>query len=255
MRIRVGLVILLTIILTGVMTSCAGKNPQLAGICRDKGIAYLQQGQYTSALKELLDARNINAYDPSIRYYLGVAYHGKKLSQEALASFKDAISLKPDYSDAHNYLGIIYAEMGSWDQAIGEYQKAVANILYETPASAYNNMGYAYFKKGNYQAALASFDEAYVKDPNTTLSPLIEKNRGMTLFATGRIKQAIQRLGKSIENAPDFPETHYWLAKCYLELKDTKTASQEFQFVLKTAPDSEFGIKSKEGLAAIDASR
>jgi tetratricopeptide (TPR) repeat protein len=254
-RIGIGSLSLLAVVIAFFMASCAGKNFQLAGIYRDKGIAYLQQGQYTSALKELLEARKISAYDPEIRYYLGVAYHGKKMNQEAVASFKDAISLKPDYSDAHNYLGTLYAEAESWDQAIEQYQKAAANILYETPASAYNNMGYAYLKKGNYQAALTSFDEAYIKDPSTNLSPLIEKNRSIALFEMGRIKQAIHHLEKSIQSAPEFPESHYWLARCYLELKDTEAASREFLFILKVAPDSEFGVKAKEGLGAIDASR
>ena len=254
-RLKIALPFILVIFFTGVFTACVAKNPRLAGAHLEKGIAYIQQGQYTPALKELLDAKQSNPNDPLIHYYLGAAYHGKKLNQDAMAAFKEAIHLKAKYSEAHNYLGIIYAEKGSWDQAIEEYKKAASNILYETPASAYNNMGYAYFKKGDYQAALASFDEAIVKDPNTALIPLIEKNRGMCYFAAGRIKEAIHHLEKSIEVAPDFPEAHYWLAECYIELKNIKAATEEYMLIIKTAPESEFGIKAKEGLSAIAASR
>jgi len=253
--LKTGLAFYLAVALVGFLTSCTAKNPRLAGVHFDKGVALIQQGQYTSALKELLDAKKINSDDPAIRYYLGVAYHGKKLNQEAIAEFKEAISLKANYSDAHNYLGTVYSEMGSWDEAIEEYKKAISNILYETPAGAFNNMGYAYYKKGDYQAALSSFDEALAKDANTPLIPLIEKNRGMTYFAMGRIKEAIRHLKKSLESAPDFPETHYGLAKCYLELKNLKAATEELNLVVKTAPDSELGIKAKEALSAIAASR
>jgi len=239
--------------LTAGAVSCSAKNTKLAGLYLDKGVTYVQQGQYTSALRELLEARKLNPDDPVIRYYLGIAYHGKRLIPEAVAEFKGAIELKPDYSDAHNYLGTVYSEMGRWDEAIEEFNKAVSNILYETPSGALNNMGYVYYKKGDYQNALSKFDEAFRREPTTLLIPLIEKNRGMTYFARGQIKEAILSLKKSLAEAPDFAETRYWLARCYLELKNTNAAKDEFLAIIKIAPDSEFGVKARAGLEAIAA--
>ncbi len=245
----------LLIFIAGLSASCTGKNPKLAGLYLDKGLAYTQKGEYTSALKELLEARKLNPDDPVIHYYLGVSYHRKKLIPEAVAEFKEAIALKPDYAEAHNYLGMVYSEMGSWDEAIGEFKKSADNILYETPAGALNNMGYAYYRKGDYLTALAKFDEALAREPNTPIFPVIEKNRGLAYFAQGRIDAAVRHLKRSLEKAPDFIESHYWLARCYLEQKNTGAAAEEFRFIVRTVPDSEFGLKAQEGLEAIDAGR
>lgn len=233
--------------------SCSMKNPKLASLYLDKGVSYIQQGKYTFALRELLEAVKLNPDDHVIHYYLGIAYNGKRLTPEAIAEFKEAINIKPEYSDAHNYLGTVYSEAGRWDEAIEEFNKAASNILYETPSSALNNMGYAYYKKGDYQTALSKFDEAVKREPNTLLMPLISKNRGMTLFAKGQINEAILNLKKSSAEAPDFTETHYWLARCYLEMKNVEAAKNEFLIVLRIAPDSEFGVKAKAGLEAIAA--
>jgi len=251
--VKMALCLCMIISLAAGIASCAVKNAKLAGLYLDKGVTYIQQGQYTSALRELLEAKKLNPDDQVIRYYLGIAYHGKRLMPEAIAELKEAIDIKPDYSDAHNYLGTVYSEMGKWDEAIEEFNKAVSNILYETPSGALNNMGYAYYKKGDYQTALSKFDEAVRKEPNTLLLPLIEKNRGMTCFARGQINEAIRNLKKSLAEAPDFPETHYWLARCYLELKNTNAAKEEFRAIINVAPDSEFGVKARAGLEAIAA--
>jgi type IV pilus assembly protein PilF len=249
--IRAALPVIMVVVVAAGTWSCSAKNTKLAGLHLDKGVSYIQQGQYTSALRELLEAKKLNPDDHVMRYYLGIAYHGKRLIPEAVAEFKEAIQIKPDYSDAHNYLGTVYSEMGRWDEAIEEFNLAVSNILYETPSGALNNMGYAYFRKGDYQTALSKFDEAVKREPTTLLGPLIEKNRGMTFFARGQFHQAVLHLKKSLADAPDFAESRYWLARCYLELKNTNAAKEEFLAIVKIAPDSEFGIRARTALEAI----
>jgi len=251
--IPVVLTVIAVVFITAGTWSCSAKNAKLAGLHLDKGVTYIQQGQYTFALRELLEAKKLNPDDPVIRYYLGISYHGKRLIPEAVTEFKEAIQIKPDYSDAHNYLGTVYSDMGRWDEAIEEFNLAVSNILYETPAGALNNMGYAYYKKGDYQTALSKYDEALKREPTTLLVPLIEKNRGITYFARGKFHESVSHLKKSLAEAPDFAESRYWLARCYLELKNPNAAKEEFLAVVKIAPDSEFGVRSRTALEAIAA--
>ena len=77
------------------------------------GTANIQAGQYTPALKELLEAEKLTPNDPTVHYYLGIAYERKGFIDDAVREFQKAIALKPDYSEAINFLGTIYLSRGN----------------------------------------------------------------------------------------------------------------------------------------------
>ncbi|MDO9527588.1 MAG: tetratricopeptide repeat protein [Syntrophales bacterium] len=236
------------------VTGCATNHlkEERANARLDVGIAYIKAGQYTAALKELLEAKKLSPRNPEIHYYLGISYHGKGLVNESIGEFEEAVNLNPDYSEAHNYLGTVYFNKGLWDKAIKEFNKALANVLYATPASALYNMGRAYYQKGNYRMALAKYNEAMIKGPNIIPLPLIEKDMGVASFELGEIDSAIGHFKRSLKLVPTFVESHYWLGRCYVKQGDVQGAIEELETVIETAPESEFGEKAKEILKAIE---
>jgi type IV pilus assembly protein PilF len=245
------LIFLFLIIAISAVSGCI--NYEAANRHLNYGTAYIETGQYTPALKELMEADKNNPRDPKIKYYLGVCYHGKGLPKEATVEFKKAIYMKPDYSEAHNYLGLIYTESGQLDDAITEFQAALSNLLYETPSFAMSNLGWAYYKKGNYQAALSQYQEVLNRDPNSQILPIVERNIGIVLLAQGKYNQALSHLQKSLQIAPDFvPEqTHYWMGKTLAEQGKYKEAESEFQKSIEIAPNSKFAADSAAELENI----
>lgn len=237
-------IFLFLIIALSAVAGCV--NYEAANRHLNYGMAYVETGQYTPALKELLDADKNNPRDPRIKYYLGICYLGKGLPKEATAEFKKAIALKPDYSEAHNYLGLLYTESGQLDEAIVEFQAALSNLLYETPSYAMSNLGWAYYKKGNYGAALKQYDEIMKRDPNSSILPIVERNIGIVLIAQGQYGEALTHLNKSLELAPDFvPEqTHYWIGKALQGQGKTSEAETEFKKSILIAPKSQFAVDS-----------
>jgi len=215
------------------------------------GTAYLKSGQFTPALREFLTAQHLSPNDPEIRYYAGLSYYGNGLKDEAKKQFEAAVSLKRDYSEAHNYLGTIYLEEGLYDRAIEEFNKALSNMLYETPALALNNIGWAYYKKGDWRTALTKYETALLREPNTTIRPLILKNRGIAHLAGHDIDMAIHFLSKSVDAAPGMAESHYWLGISYLEGGYRENAIRELQLVTEASPESVFGIKAREKLSSL----
>lgn len=231
------------------LTSC--KTPwdyEQAGIHMNLGMAYIEASQFNSALKELLEAEKYTPDDASIHFYLGIAYQGKGMSDKAIAAFKRAIDLKPDYSEAHNFLGILYSNAGQWDMAIDAFNKALANVLYDTPAAALYNMGWAYYQKGDHAAAMSKYHEALSREPNTVLMPIIVKNMGLATLALGQVNEAIQHFKKAIAVVPNYSEAQYWLAECHLKNKNWEEAKTQFQALAKAAPESEFGLKAQNRL-------
>jgi type IV pilus assembly protein PilF len=232
------------------LTGCL-KTPwdyEQAGIHMNLGIAYIEANQYNPALKELLEAEKYTPGDARIHFYLGITYYGKGFSNKAIAEFNKAIALKPDYSEAHNFLGILYTNAGQWDMAIAAYQKALTNIVYDTPAAALNNMGWAYYQKGDYPMAMSKYYEALSREPNTVLMPVIENNMGLASMRLDQLDEAIRHFKKAIVVVPNYLEAQYWLAECYAKKKDWEDAKKQFQLLAKTAPESEFGVKALKRL-------
>ena len=244
--IRIGMVLAAALFFAGCATDYEKK--QRAQLHIDMASAQIQAGNYTTGLKELLEAEKLTPEDPQIHYLLANAYSGKGMNDGAVREVKKAIELKPDYSEAHNYLGILYLNMGQYDRAIESFNRALANPLYETPSFPLYNMGRAYYQKGDYFIALAKYDEAISKEPNTIILPLIEKDRGIASLKAGYTNKAITHLKKSIELVPNLAEAHYWLGEAYLTVKNRRDAASEFKTVIRLAPDSDLARMARQRL-------
>lgn len=216
-------------------------NRQQAELFLNKGKAFIEMRQFNSAAKELLEAAKYSPDDHRVHYFLGMAYHGKGMRDKAVEEFKRAISLKKDYSEAHNYLGTLYSDMELWDQAIEEFDRALANEIYDTPAKALYNAGWAYYAKKDYQTALIKYREALRREPMTYLRPQIEKNIGLIYFDQNNIQEAIAHLKKSVELNSSFFDAYFLLGECYAKIKDTEKARKAFQTVIKLSPQSSLG--------------
>jgi type IV pilus assembly protein PilF len=217
----------------------------------NKGISYIEMGQYNNALKDLLEAEKYYSGNPKVHYYLGMSYHGKGMKDKAIEEFKEAVSLDKNYSEAHNYLGTLYSDSGLWDKAIEEYKKALSNYLYDTPSMALYNMAWAYYSKKDYKAALDKYQEALNTDPMTRLRPQIEKNVGLIYFDQDNVLEAIRHLKKSVELDSSLMDAQFLLGQCYLKIKDNKNAKKAFQTVIKLSPESSFGQRAKNYLQSL----
>jgi type IV pilus assembly protein PilF len=250
---RIGLCVLCVELLTVISlllipSGCATSRwkQEQAGVHMKMGIGQLESRQYHEAMKEFLAAQKMDPSDARIYYYLGIAYKGKGLREQAIESFEKALSLKPDYAEASNYLGTVYLEMEHWDKAIGLFEKAVSNTMYDTPAVALYNMGWAYHNKGDYGMALVKYREAIARQPNSVLLPLIEKNMGLASFAQDDFAQASEHFQKSLSMAPYLVESLYWLGECHAKLLDKPAALKAFQEVLNLAPESPLGQSARK---------
>jgi tetratricopeptide (TPR) repeat protein len=96
-------------------------------------------------------------------YILGIGYHNSNLA-EAIAEYKKAISLNPNYAGAHNRLGVAYQQQGKLDQAIAEHRKAIE--INPNEAHAHYYLGDAYLKQGKLNEAAAAFKQATETNPN-----------------------------------------------------------------------------------------
>ena len=87
-----------------------------------------------------------------------------KVGRGSRAEYQEAIRLQPDYADAYNNLGVVFAEMGKPDEAVNCCLRGLE--LAPNSSSFYSNMANALFAQGRGEEALAVHRKAIALRPN-----------------------------------------------------------------------------------------
>ena len=215
------------------------------------GLAQIEAGNYTSALRELLSATEAAPGDPRIHYYLALVYQGKGFAEKAMEECRAAIKLKDDYSEAQNLLGTMYLTKGQAGSAVESFKKALDNALYDTPHISLYNLGRAYFSLGDYSQALLRYQEAAGKNYRGDLLPMIENGMGRVRYAQGDFEHAEAHFRRSAELAPTYAESFYWLGESLMKQGKTKEAKKAFESAVEIAPGQDFSRKAKEYIGSM----
>ena len=209
---------------------------QKASIHTRLGYQSLQQGDATTALKEFLEAEKLNPKDPSIQFALGTAYNAKGHFHEGLQHYRKSLELDPKFTEAHNALGATYLELGQYDDAIREFELVLKDYLYLTPFYALNNLGRAYYKKGDWPRAIEYYKKALAMKPDFGLAYY---NLGMVYKDNKQTEEAIAAMHSAVTYAPAFLDAHFQLALLYFDAGKRDQAKKAFEEVVRVAPRSE----------------
>jgi type IV pilus assembly protein PilF len=202
---------------------------------RDLGKQYYLAGDFTSALKYLLEAEQMNPDDHILQNYLGQVYLAKNKPDLAVTHFKKALQLKPDYAVAKNNRGVAYLNEQKYDEAIAIFKEVSGDLLYATPHYPLTNIGFAYYMKKDYKEAEIYYQKALELEPSF---PLALRGLGRTYLAMGKGAAAQAALTAAIDSDPTSAEAYYALGESYLLLQNPAKAKASFQKVLQLKPDS-----------------
>ena len=180
----------------------------------DKGIEYYEKGSeanYKRAAEEFSSALAADPKYSQAALYLGRVQNALFEDQKALASFKTAIDIDPDYQEARASYAAALLEAGDLDEAVRQL-----NVV--TVRQPGNGMGWyllsqAYARKDDYADGKTAAEKAILVTP---------------------------------KNA----EAHFWLAQCLRLLKQWADAEREYNAYLALSDfDSGFGGKLNYYLA------
>lgn len=228
--------------------SCSNTKPEArpaderAEAARKVGEAYMNDGDYTMALKELLKAAELNSNDPYIHNDLGLTYMAKKRLGLAVTHFQKAIALKDDFSAARNNLGSAYMALENWDAAIALFNEVLEDILYTTPHFAQVNLGWAYFNKKNYQEAEKYYKAALFNQPKYVVAM---RGLARVYMVTGRAREAIELYERALKITPRFVQLYLDVARAYRALNQREAALDAYRKVIAIAPDSRYADEAK----------
>jgi tetratricopeptide (TPR) repeat protein len=130
----------------------------------------------------------------------------------------------------HN-LGLWYLDQGQLDQAIVQYQKALA--LKPNSFKAYNNLGMIYDRQGEKERAIAAYQQALAIQPNY---PLVCNNLAVIYKGLNRYDEAIAYYQRALALDPEFAEVYANLGNLYRQLGKPEAAADNYRRALDLRP-------------------
>jgi protein O-mannosyl-transferase len=144
--------------------------------------------------------------------------------------FTDVLKRNPEAWIAHNNLGIILAQRGDLEAAMGHYEKALG--LKPDLPDAYLNIGNIQVVRKEYTAAEASFKKSLQMQSNYRTHNAL----GEVYIATKRPEDAITQFQSALQKAPDYYLVHRNLGDAYLDLGKFDSAVSAYENAVRFRP-------------------
>jgi tetratricopeptide (TPR) repeat protein len=239
-------------------------DPDFAPAYNGLGIALADQQRFDDAIVQYSKAATLyeTAGSPARKLALrnwADALRAKKLYEESVKKYDEAIAADPDFALAYNGLGIVLADQQRFDDAIVQYCKAAE--LWEIAKSpdrklALCNWADALRAKKLYEEAARKYGEAIAADPDFAAA---YNELGFTLAEQERFDDAIVQYRKAaelLENAksPDRKLALYNWAEALRAKKLYEEAATKYGGLIAADPDfapAYYGL----GLALADQER
>lgn len=208
------------------LAACSSEPPKdpnarsAVEIYREKGIRYMEMGEYEYAAQDLNRAVELNERD----------------------------------SESHSALAVLYGRMNRPELAEKHFKRAMS--LDETNEGIANNYGQFLCAQGRYEQAMAAFRQI-IASKTYKLPWLALTNAGLCARNAGRRDEAEEYLRGALEQAPSFPPALLEMAKLSLEKGQFMSARgflQRYEGVAK--PTSEalgLGVQIEQSLGNPEA--
>jgi tetratricopeptide (TPR) repeat protein len=173
---------------------------------------------------------------PELYFSMGQACFMLKRYDLAISYFDKSLSIDKNYSSSYVGKGVVLRELGRYEEAIGEFNKALENILFHEPEKAYYNIALTYLAMKDQENAITYF-KSTIQVKQDFLPPYYQL---ALVYMSLKNYEAAAEITKQLLNyAPASPEAHLLLGKAYLKLKKVASADVEFKEVIRLSPDSD----------------
>ena len=182
------------------------------------------------------------------RLEAGDPYGAVHLLREVTASGKA-------FADAHQLLGLAYSMIGQPDEALAEFDRALA--LNPRYVDAYLNRAVTLNELGRYEDAAAAFaaaqglggvDHTGFAAPEGSRLANLHAELAEAYVEAGGMREAIGQYATAAQLRPEFLDLRYRLARLRLEVGDVTLARRELEAILEARP-SFFDARAAFGMA------
>ena len=196
------------------------------------GLALAGQGLTDQAIAHYREALWIHPDYVEARSNLGAALHQLGRDAEAAEELKAALAIDPKSVEAQVNLGNAMAGIGRPDEAIERYREALR--LRPGNAEAQRNLGVMLDRIGRHDEAILELERAVRLRPG---DPSARLGYGNALAAAGRTDEALAQMDAALRLQPDFPAALNALGIVLAEHGRTAEAIERYEQALRAKPD------------------
>ena len=198
--VRIGRAAEMTIVLAP--TTAANDGAKAAELKKtfEEGVTASRAGNHDEAIAKFQAALVLSPACFDCQFNIGVAYMAKKDEKQAEESWKKALEIKPDYSEALNALSTLYNNQKRFDEAAAMSAKAASAGGGAGSADAMFNQGIILWNQGKIGDAKVKFEETLKANPNHADAHF---QLGMALLNEGKLPEAVAEFESYMKLAPD----------------------------------------------------
>lgn len=227
-------------------SSSFGKNSMNSSKAKkyfQKGLNYVQRGNYQKAIGEFKKSLDIDPSFPEAQYSIGASYWKLKQVEKAIPYFQKAIKLKPNFANAYGDLGMAYIYLREYSKAKQSLQRAkelfvkqgdnasvkrieaASNLIpSDSRADKYKDLADNSIQQGNYQSAKQEYKKAIEANPSDAIAYLKLAN---IYTQEKNFKKAKELALKAIKYNEGLYAAWNILGGCYHELGPYPKKSEE----------------------------
>ena len=165
------------------------------------GAALSRQGLFPEAIAQYRAALRIKPEYSDAHYNLGYALAKTGKLEEGISHFREAVRIVPKRVKYLNNLGVALSLKGNYSEAMDHFQKALK--INPSDADVHNNLGMVFKKQGDPEAARQHFSRAIDLDPQHAGAI---NNRGLVLMDHGQLEAARKHFARALEISPGYEE-------------------------------------------------
>jgi len=217
----IGLAIMLAWTVADAWRRWPKSRPAWIAVCCAAGVALVvltvkQLSYWENSMTLFRHANQVTEDNYIAHGCLGEALRAEGRYDEALAEYRAAIAINPQYVAALINLGGVLGLVGRTSEAIVPLRTAVR--IQHDDVAAHNGLGLALAIQGRLKEALEQFEIAALLDPASVGAHI---SLGNTLGNLGRLDQAISEFSEALRLQPDSVEARTNLQKA-MELRDRR---------------------------------
>jgi type IV pilus assembly protein PilF len=192
----VGLVVISAAAAAGAQTPSGNSDAEARF---NAGLTHLRDGRPKLALEEFQRAIKQDPKNPYFHKGLGLAYATLKRFDDAVDAFRKALELNPYYTDVRNDLGMALVLAGKRQAGKAEFLAAFNDPTNPTPEISSRNLGQAYFEENNHAEAANWFRSSLNRNK---AYPDAYLGLADALVALGRAEEAMTTLETGASEVP-----------------------------------------------------